>query len=281
MKILTLLAFFLSILTSVASSQSSLSDTILKRIADATPKPLPQSPVASKLKSDADDERLRGWIKRIVKEREYLSPTASYAGRRFRSTTDFDERGNRVKAVYFGDNGNPYEVSVFGYLDGTRASKYQTIYEDSGIFTGGGPPSSAPRRPSDPRYSYKYEYKYVGGRLSEMQLFLSNGEKWMRYVYNYHGNQMEELAFGDNGKLNQKYITVFDTKGYEIEWRMIAVINLPSPDRNYLIRNETFDKEGNWTKRTFLKLVTDNGTINHEPGWTEYRTIAYYSGNKK
>jgi hypothetical protein len=269
----------LVLVSSYASAQSDLSPAIAKRIADNTPKLPPQSVKPSKPRSDAQDRNLKGRVRIVIEEREYLAETESYPGKRLRSITDFNQRGDRTKAIYFGDNGNPYEVNVFGYVDGARVSDYETIYENSGIGTGGGPPRVAPKPAAtpDPRYSYSYEYKYIDGRLAEMQMFLNNGEKGMRYVYSYAKDQMEELAYGYDGKLNQKYLTVFDPKGYEIEWHDIAVINLPRPDRKYVIRNEAFDKQGNWTKRTFLKMTAESGKSKYEPYKSEYRTIAYYT----
>jgi hypothetical protein len=101
--------------------------------------------------------------------------------------------------------------------------------------------------------------------LSKMQIYLSTGERGMSYAYNYMGNRMEKLVYDSDGKLNQKYITVFNPKGDEVEWHAIAVINLPRADRRYLIKTETFDKEGNWTKRTFLKASTETGNETYVP----------------
>jgi len=282
MKKITIFTFFVLLLPAAASSQAKLVEVVAKRIADATPKSLPQTPSAPKLRSDAEDQYLRGRVMTVIEENEYLGADSSYPGRHYKSITDFDERGNRVKAVYFSDNGNPYEVSVFGYVDGTRASSYRMIYEDSGVFTGGSPSNEVlkEKHASDLRYSYKYEYRYVSGKLAEMNIFLNNGEKGMRYVYDYNGNQMEEVVYGYDGTLNQKYITVFDSKGYEVEWRDIAVINLPRLDRKFLIKMEAFDKEGNWIKRTFLKATTEDGKEKLAPERIEYRTISYYPKTK-
>lgn len=282
MKSIIIFTCFLLLLPTVTFGQAKLSEKISKRIADATPKSLPQSPVAPKLTSDAEDQNLKGKVMTVIKENEDLSQSSTVQGRHFKSITDFDENGNRVKAVYFSDNGNPYAVSVFGYLDGARVSSHNTIYEDSGIFSGGAPLGEGPTvSPSpDPRYSYKYAYKYIGRKLSEMQLYLSTGEMVMRHVYIYMGNRMEELAYDSDGKLNQKYITVFNPKGDEVEWHAIAVINLPRPDRKYFIKTETFDKEGNWTKRTFFKATTETGKETHVPERIEYRQIKYYVKRK-
>ncbi len=278
MKQFTIIVLILLVFSIFTNAQTKFSAEIAKRIENATPKPLPQLSVASKPKSDAQDKNFKGNVETVIEEYEDLSGTSSYQGRHFRSITDFNETGNYVKAVYFSSNGNPYEVAVYGYIDGARVSDYQTIYEGSGIFSAANPQSEKDRQKPkpDPRYKYKYEYKYVAGKLAEMQMFYSSGEKGMRYVYNHTGNRLEKLAYDDKDKLNQKYITVFDGKGYEIEWYKIAVINLPAPDKKHIIKNESFDKQGNWTKRTFSKLEVENGKEIYKPGWAEYRIITYY-----
>ncbi|MBK8466484.1 MAG: hypothetical protein IPL32_11690 [Chloracidobacterium sp.] len=283
MKRIAIFVSLVLLLPTFASAQVKLSAKIAKRIADATPKSLPQSPRTSKLRTDAEDEAVKGKVKSTVEESEDRSGTWSDQGRHLQSITEFNKNGDYVKVISFSSNGNPYEVKVYGYLDGVRASSYQTIYEDSGIITTLASPDEEPKetQPADPRYSYKYEYKYEGGKMVEMQMLLNNGEKGMRYVYNHSENRMEKIAYGYDGKLNQKYITMFDSKGNEIEWHNIAVINLPEPDKKYLIKNDAIDKYGNWTKRTFLKLVNDNGKVKPEPAWIEYRTITYYLESKK
>lgn len=276
MKRLAIIIYLLLPLPAIAAAQN-LDGTILKRIQDATPKPLPQSPRTPKVTSDAADEGLRGKVQKIVEEREDLSGTWSQQGRNFRSITDFDERGDYLKRVSFGSNGSPYEVNVYGFLEGSRVSLHKAIYDGSGISVGTVTSGVETKHLAfDPRYSYKYEYKFDKDRIAEMRMILSNGEKGMRYVYKHTANRMEELVYGYNGKLNQKYITVFDTNGNEIEWHSIAVINLPRPDRKHLIRIDATDSHKNWTMRTFLKLTSDNGKTKYEAAWVEYRTITYY-----
>jgi hypothetical protein len=279
MKKVTILSFLLLLcLPILVSTQTKVTATVAKRIADATPKALPQLPITPKKRSDAEDQGLKGKVMSVVEEKENLPGTSRFQGRYFRSISDFDENGNRVKAVYFGDNGNPYEVSVFGYVDGSRVRSYKTIYEDSGVFTGGASTNDVPKEnpTPDPRYSYKYEYRYVDGKLAEVQTFFNAGEKGMRRVFEYTGNRVEELVYGYEGGLNQKYITVLDSKGNEVEWHVIAVINLPRPDRKYRIKTDERDKKGNWTKRTFLRSTIDNGKETFLPEWIEFQTITYY-----
>lgn len=273
----TVLLIFTLIFCVVASSaQAQLTPAIAKRIANNTPRPLPQTDKPSKSKSDLEDKNVRGRAKNIIEEREYFDETGSSEGRHFRSIIDYNNRGDRTKAVYFGDNGFPYEVSMFGYLDGARVNHFTTIYEDSGIIVGGAIAGDEPQMGGkpDPRYNYKYVYQYSSGKLVSQQTFHSDGTKWLSYVYHRTGNQIEELIYSSNGKLNQKYITVLDSKGDEIERRDIAVINLPRADRIFRIVTDTKDGHGNWTKRTFFKV--ESGSAQKLPYRIEYRTITYF-----
>ena len=261
--------------------QSQLSPAIAKRIADHTPIPLPQTDRPSKSKSDLEDKSVHGRVKNIVEENEYFDETGSSKGKRFRSIVDFNVRGDRLTAVYFSDNGNPYEVSSFGYIDGARVNSYKVIYEDSGVFSGGGGSDEVTQKggPPDRRYSYKYVYQYKDGKLAGMTMFHNDATKWLSYVYNRTPTQVEEVVYSSNGKINQKYVTVLDSKGNEIEWRNIAVINLPREDRIFQIKIDERDQQGNWTKRTFFKV--ESGLARKSPYRIEYRTITYFPGKAK
>ncbi len=220
MKQIGVIILLLSLLSSFTFAQTKLSAKVLKKIADATPKSLPQTPVAPKLTSDAQDENLRGKVKMVVEERENFTEIEIYKGRHFSGISEFDEGGSFIKEVYFDATGNPYEVIVYGYIDDFRAAKYQNIGDTNTVISLGTSQTETvvKKNKPDPRYDYKYEYKFTGRKLAEMQMIYNTGEKGMRYVYNYTGNQMEELVYTDKGKLNQQYLTVFDVKGYEIEW---------------------------------------------------------------
>jgi hypothetical protein len=274
----------LLVLCSVTSlAQAEITPTVAKRIADHTPKPLPQTDTPIKQESDLSDMNVRGRVKNIVEEREYFAETDTSKGRYFSSIVDFNERGDRIKAVYFDERGNPYDVSAYGYIDGARVMSSTTIYEGTRIFTGGGSPGEQPKAETtpDPRFRYKYVYQYVSGKLSSKEILHNDGSKWMRYQYNRSGNQVEELIYSSNGKLNQKYITILDPKGNEVERRDIAVINLPREDRVYRIVTDSKDQMGNWTKRTFFKVSTENGMDRATRWKVEYRKLTYFDRASK
>lgn len=253
---------------------------IAKKIADATPKPLPQSPVAKKLKSDAEDDNLKGKVKTVVEEDEDLSGTWNTQGRHISSITDFNESGNRIKRMFYDSKALPFEITVYGYINGKRVSNYETIESDDNPIiseVGVGEDTKVQKRKPDPRYKFSFEYKYANGKLIEEKWIFSDGSPWLTYIYNYKGNQREDLVYDEDGKLNQKYIYVLDDKGNEVERTDFdAFKNPPVVKNKYSYKYDSFDEKGNWTKRTIFELVIENGKQISKPSSVDYRTITYY-----
>lgn len=253
-----------------------ITDDIERRIADATPSPLPQEPVAQKLKSDAEDHGLKGKVKIVLVESEDLSGTLSVQGRKPSSTSYYNEQGNITKRVLFDYRGNPFDLTVYGYLDGDRVSSSKTIrYEydppPMGVIAVPGQPQPA----YDPRFDYKYKYRYDDkGRLAEMWMYMSNGELGLRYVYNLKDNQRERLVYSADGKLNQKYVETLDNKRNMIEETIFEVKD--DSVRNKYLYTYEFDKQGNWIKKTASKQVIKDGKPFFEPSFLHHRTITYY-----
>ncbi|HLM56582.1 MAG TPA: hypothetical protein VK422_10755, partial [Pyrinomonadaceae bacterium] len=182
---------------SVAEAQAA----IRKSVEAATPDPLPQEPVAARPKSDAEDEGLRGKVKTVFTESEDLSGTWSVQGRKPSSMEYYDGRGNLTKRESYDYKGNPSDITVYGYLGGERVSDIGTIqreYNPPPIMVGSAPGAAKPKR--DPRYTYKFKFKYDdAGRLLEKSWFMSDGEPWLRYVYDYKGNRKEKLVYSADG----------------------------------------------------------------------------------
>ena len=249
-----------------------------KKIEDATPAPLPQTPSDKKLKSDAEDENLKGKVKSLIEESEPFSENGVAGQKSVTFSEEYDEKGRWLKRINYDSRGNPYIITVYGFIDGARVSNSKRIADDDDA-----PQVKAPNRveevgkPADPRYELRYEYKYVDGRLAELQVFSNRGGQEMRYTISYDGKRKERLALTPDGKINQKYLTIFDDKGVEIE---LTIFDFAEPkvygDARYIIKHESFDAKGNWIKRTFSKLVVENGMEIYKPSFTKYRTITYY-----
>jgi hypothetical protein len=274
-KIILTLILLLAAFSAFTNAQTTKRD-YSKKIEEATPKSLPQTPAARKLKSDAEDENLKRKVKTVIKEKARFSEQGKTDEREFSEIVDFNEKGDFIKRVIF-SRGTPFLITVYGYIDGVRASNSNCI-GCRRASSGSSRESKIEEKPKpDPRYEYKYEHKYIEGKLAEVQMFYNTGVKGMRYIYNYTKNQMEELAYTDEGELNQKYLTIFDDKGNEIKWTSFAVWQPDgSKDNTYVYEYKSFDKFGNWTERTFSEVKIENGKETIKLIAIEYQTIKYY-----
>lgn len=280
MKKISPILLLLTLFPISAYSQQTKPTDYSQKIKEATPKSLPQTPIVKRQTSDAQDDNLKGKVKLLIEEREGLTGIEKPIGRRTSLFADFDEQGNYLRTVNFEYRGRPYSVTVYGYIDGTRASLSNSIRFGDEWLVGlsGDKKKTDEKLTTDPRYSLKYEYKYTDGKLSEIQLILNTGKKFLSNVYNYKGNQREVLSYTDDGELNSKYLYTFDDKGNDIERTDFNVQQPKVPEKGkFSFKYESFDEKGNWTKRIFLKLEVENGKEIYKPLAIEYRTITYYS----
>lgn len=259
-------------------SQDDINADIRKKFEAVRPSPLPQQPVVKKLRSDAEDEGLKKKVKQIILESEDLSGTWSIQGRRVLYETNYNQDGNRVDSILYGSKSVPTGATVWGYINGKRVFKTETIRDETGP-----PPMAMPKSKlnettpqPDLRYQYSYEYKYIDGRLTEKQLFDNTGKKGMLYAYKRAGNQVEEFVYTDDGKLNQHYLKILDNEGNEIEETNFDLSKAQYyGDRKYRYEYE-FDKQGNWIKKITYKEEAENGVKLFKPYSVYYRTISYY-----
>jgi YD repeat-containing protein len=254
---------------------ADIETALKKKIAESTPDPLPQEPAAKKLKSDAEDEGLKGRVKIVTTEEEDLSGTWVVGKRKPSSTYYYNDQGNIVKKELYDYRGNPMDITVYGYIDGDRVSQSKSIryeYDPPPIMSRPGPAGSETKR--DPRYSSKYKYKYDDrGNLTEKEMYLNDGKLWMRFVYKYKDSQKEESVYSSDGSLNQKYLSRLDVKENVIERTDFNVKD--NSVRNKYSYTYEFDAKGNWTKRVTNKWVTKDDKTSFEPAWITYRTITY------
>jgi hypothetical protein len=249
-----------------------------KKIAEATPKALPQAPAAKKLKSDAQDKNLKGKVKSII---EYSRSSEDNIRKLF-AEEYYNASGNLIKDVSY-DNGYPTTVTVWGYIDGNRVSKSGSITltdEERPPSTRQGftasPEDNAinPDAPKDERYSMKHVYKYdERGRLVEDWRYQNNGEVWGHTVYNYKGNRREQLNYGQDGSEWSQTIEILDKDGNIIERNLIGS---DEADADKEINIHEFDKQGNWIVEKTFQVKTIAGKTVRKLLWTQYRTITYY-----
>lgn len=257
-------------------NEAEVATVVKEQAARAEPSPLPQEPVAPRIASDAADRGLLGKVKTVFTESQDLSGTWSVQTRKPNSMDFYNERGNLTKAEFYDYQGNLSDISVYGYLDGTRASKQESIrheYDPPPMMLELPPGKEKPKY--DPRYSYKFAFRYdEKKRLTEETRIGNDGKLWLRYVYKYSGNQREELVYSADGALNQRYLSTLDDKGNQVEETIYeAGAGSIRSKHSYVYE---FDAQGNWTKRTGSKWVTKDGRSYYEPEAIYYQTTTYY-----
>jgi hypothetical protein len=269
-----------AVAASVLNSFKILSDSeVSARLSESTaknePSPLPQQPVAPRASSDAKDDGLHGRVKTVLTESQDLSGTWSVQTRKRSSLENFNDQGNLTRRDAYDYKGNLFDITVYGYIDGNRVSNFNIIrheYDPPPMIST--TPGAAAKK-SDPRYVYRIDFKYDDKkRLIEEIMFHNNGDLWLRYVYKYTGNQRERLVYSSDGSLNQRYISILDDKGNELEQTIFE-----ARDGTIRVKHSyayEFDSIGNWTKRTASKLVIKDGSSQQEPQNIYYRTITYY-----
>lgn len=253
----------------VAAARSREAETL-------APAPLPRGKAAAKLKSDAEDEGLKGGVKTVFRESQDLSGTWAVGDRKPSSMDYYDDKGQLTKRELYDYKGNLFQVAVYGELDGERVQSDKMIrheYDPPPVMVGGG--SGEPEREPDPRYTYKFAYRYDGkGRLAEEVLYDNRGKLWLRYLYKYEGNKKETLGYSADGSLNRKYVSTLDDKGNEVEVSFYDAEDGSVRER-YSYSYES-DAKGNWIKRTAAKWAAKDGREQFVPYSIDYRTITYY-----
>ena len=256
-------------------SQAEIDAIVAKAVDAATPEPLPQLPIAPKLKSDAEDEGLKGKVRSVTEEDKDLSGTWQTQVRHRSSFKEFNENGNLIRDVEFDSTGHPFEITVYGYIDGSRVSRSEVLSSGTGLIVSEVAPEETKKR--DLRYDYKLLYKYSAGRLVEEKWIMNDGDLWLTYVYEYNGDRKRELVYSDDGELNQKYEYKLDSKQNPIEYiEFDASENPAKMERTYRYSYDTYDGNGNWVQRTRFEVVKEGSAVREMPSLIEYRTITYY-----
>lgn len=249
-------------------TDSEITEEALK----AGPGPLPQTPQAPRAGSDAADEGLRGPVKSVRTELQYLSKTPVTESVRGSSLTTYNKSGNKLRTESYDFKNNLDRIEVYGYLDGSRVSASKFIQREYSLPVGTTRLFS--NKKSDPRYQHRFEFKYdEKKRLTEVTRFLSNGEILERSVYKYEGNQKEKVVYSENGSLVRRDLYILDDKGNEIENTGFSRDGSVYAKRSYTYE---FDSNGNWIKRTSSGNVVSDRRPPLEPPSVLLRTITYY-----
>lgn len=255
---------------------------IAQRLIEATPAALPQSPIVKKLKTDAEDDGLKGKVKSVTQTEEDLLGVRSFVGIKTAFEEFYDENGNRIKHIGYNPEGIPNSITVYGFINGLKVAKF-----GENISQGYNPPPPAPApmsmmpnaekpKPVDARYSEGYEYKYDDkGRLQEIVYYRNNGEMRDKKVYTYDGSKVDISSYGKEGKIFYKTIEVVDDKGNTIE-KTFDRQSSQFSNSVYTYKYDSFDAKGNWSKRTVTGKDGLYGGGFRDQKYIEYRNITYY-----
>jgi hypothetical protein len=242
-----------------------------RRIKEATPKDLPQSPIVLKAKSDAEDENLKGKVKSVQTYFAKFDYKKNLNPLKPSLYEEFNEKGNLLKSFEYDSFGEVLKILVYGYIAGKRVADWGSIQNESSI--GGievGFPSS---EKFDNRYAESFSYKYLNGNLIEAKRFFSNGFLYRRSVYSYSKGKRVVLYY-DGGTFPYSKVEEFlDDKNNEIK-----SINYRSEGKRliaeepYILNYDSYDENGNWTKRTVSRQYESNIFLEY----VETRKIEYY-----
>jgi hypothetical protein len=253
-------------------NESDVSSRLADDVSRAEPSPLPQQPIAQRVGSDASDNGMHGRVKTVLEESQDLSRTWSVQTKKRDSFESYNELGNLTRREFYDYKGNLHDITVYGYIEGNRVAQSKTIQREYNPPPVMSPPGGLIPK-SDPRYQTRFVFKYdEQKRLIEHSWFHSNGELSLRYVYRYTGNQLEKLVYSEDGSLNQRSVSLLDAKGNEIERTSFDPRDgAPGSKHSYVYQ---FDAQGNWTKRTTSKVITNGQS---EPLYVDFRTITYFA----
>lgn len=246
-----------------------------RKIAEATPADLPQTPVAAKAKSDVQDRNLKGKVRSVLNESARFALNDSLLQKKSRLFEEFAAAGNLIKSVEYDNYGEAADIRVFGFVAGKRVARKGSIereYNAPAIMLN----IPLPGKP-DNRFDESYGYKYLGGNLVEETISLSNGFLISRAKHVYLKNRKETSYYGGNTKPYRKVVYDLDEKGNEVKIRIVdpedRSFNAGEP---YVIKYDSFDEQGNWTQRTVSRFYGLEGQGKLFAEYIEYRTILYY-----
>lgn len=157
------------------------------------PSPLPQQPAITRPLSDAQEQNLRGKVKRVyVEAADYLGRPQPIS-RHPRTREDFDQNGYLISRIEYLDF-MPYKAFSFGYTNGTRAyllSERSSLLEQS-VATG----------PATPQAPELYEEEHKFGKTGLLEEVKVSGEKGkVQQIYSYQDKEgRREIAFREKNR---------------------------------------------------------------------------------
>ena len=187
---------------------------LLKRRLKAEPSPLPQQPVAQRVGTDATDVMVyHGKVKTVLEESQDLTGTWSVQTRKRDAFENYNELGNLTRRESYDYKGNLTRLlstaisTAIVSLTSKRLGANITLHLMA-------PLRPVPQRSLMPRYQYKLISSMTNRNVYLKSIcFTTTVNVTMRYVYKYTGNQLESLVYSADGSLNQRSVSLLDSKG--------------------------------------------------------------------
>ncbi|HMS08752.1 MAG TPA: hypothetical protein PKE66_04670 [Pyrinomonadaceae bacterium] len=279
-KTLFALIVGISVFATVGLAQEKLTPELWRRIDSEGPKPLPQSPAVKRDTTDAEDDGLKGKVKRVIREYRTYTDVCAKRGRLLGDIDDFDQNGNQLRNVAFANCGQLVGITVYGFIDGFRASLDKRVSSaGSGrvtVLRSAPPQPNPPTQKRDERYTYKFEYSYTAGKPTVMRMFHNDGRRGMYYKYSGSPTEKSTSAFTADDEHNWRMVYKLDDQGNEIEQISVDVRKVYGKDIVYRIQNKAFDQAGNWIQRSKYEIQSENGKTSEILISDEFRTIIYH-----
>ena len=180
----------------------------------------------------------------------------------------YDRQGNSTKTTYFTYK-DLASKSLFRVIDGDKTRKDEAFDLEGNP----APPGYVSPRPRDPRYDYRYKYRYDGNKV-EILSYDSYGYLFDRSVvtHNEKGNRIRYESYTNKGELFVFWTFAYDAQGNETE--MTTYIGNGTLVAVFKYSDYAVDSRGNWVKRKVLERFEG------KPSWTNNRsfsrTITYY-----
>jgi hypothetical protein len=242
-----------------------------KKIAENMPKPLPPTPRAAIPHSDLFAAKLKGRVKSIFEESEDLTGRDFQQGRIFSAEYFYDANGFLTREITYDTHGNPSQLVNYGFLDKSLVTRFVKIPYPYNA------PATAAKKPNEPRYDLKFKYLFDReGRVTEANYRLADGELSSRSLTMYDGDKIETQNFNAKGELISKVVQTFDENG-RLSEASFQTPGPPAADYKVMYKYETFDQQGNWTRRIKSVWRTEEGKSFYEPAKIYYRSISYYT----
>ena len=252
-----------------------------RRIAKALPAALPQSPKLARPRTDAQDVDLKGNVCGVT-YRHTDDADPRYPRNMLTLEEFYGEDGNRTRTVEW-DDVHPAAVTIYGYLDGMRVSRRNTVEPPGNgpdvlsghtMYTVPEAEDAAVKR--DKRYDMREAHTYDSrGRLAESTNFDNAGRILIRTTYTYKTDTHRIVRFYGAGKepIAKVDETVDPASGHVVEERLYDEDDNVSTIRWHAYK---VDERGNWIIKKTTETSPRSGSSRRVPVETTHRMITYY-----